>query len=61
MNAWNNITAAQIVYDLIHQESSIGGVTDYDSSCIICVKDSKPRTRNYKNFLIYLINYYYLT
>jgi len=28
--------------------------------CIICAGDNKLRTRKYKNFLIYLINYYQL-
>ncbi len=34
---------------------------DYNLSCIICARDNKLRTRQYKNFLIYLINHYYLT
>ncbi len=29
--------------------------------CIICAENSKPRIRNYKNFLIYFTNHYYLT
>src|SRR6266542_3606760 len=35
-------------------------ISDYNPSCIIYVRDSKLRIRNYKNFLIYLTNYYYL-
>ena len=29
--------------------------------CIYCVRDSKSKTRNYRNFLIYLTNYFQLT
>ena len=29
--------------------------------CIIYARDSKSRIRNYKNFLIFFISYYYLT
>src|SRR6266496_3892161 len=61
MNAWNNIKAAQIAHDLVHQESNSGNIADYDPSCIYCAGDTKARTRNYKNFLIYLTNYYQLT
>ena len=61
MNAWDNIKAAQIAYDLVHQESNSGNIADYDLSCIYCVRDNKARTRNYKNFLIYLTNHYQLT
>ncbi len=61
MNTWNNIKAAQIAHDLVHQESDNGKIADFDPSCIYCVGDSKSRTRNYRNFLIYLINYYQLT
>src|SRR6266540_2136703 len=61
MNVWDNIRAAQIAHDLIHQESDSGNIADYDLSCIYCVGDNKTRTRNYRNFLIYLINYYQLT
>ncbi len=61
MNAWDNILATQLVYDLMHQENQSSSISDYDLSYIICVRDSKPRIRNYKNFLIYLTNHYYLT
>src|SRR6266542_5236755 len=61
MNTWDNIKAAQIAYDLVHQESDNGNIADFDPSCIYCAGNSKPRTRNYRNFLIYLINYYQLT
>jgi len=61
MNMWKNIIAAQVTYNLIHQENSNREIIDYNPSCIICAKDSKPRIRNYKNFLIYLTNHYYLT
>src|SRR6266540_6523095 len=61
MNTWNNIKAAQIVHDLVHWESDNGNIADFDPSCIYCAEDSKPRTRNYKNFLIYLTNHYQLT
>src|SRR6266542_6876500 len=61
MNAWDNIKAAQIAHDLVHRESDSGNIADYDPSCIYCVGDNKARTRNYKNFLIYLTNHYQLT
>src|SRR6266496_4619537 len=61
MNAWDNIKAAQIAHDLVHRESDSGHIADYDPSCIYCAGDNKSRTRNYKNFLIYLINHYQLT
>ena len=61
MNTWNNIKVAQTAYNLIHQENSNQNILDFDLSCIYCARDSKPRTRNYKNFLIYLTNYYQLT
>src|SRR6266498_4423797 len=61
MNTWDNIKAAQITHDLIHQESSTGNIADFDPSCIYCAGDNKSRTRNYRNFLIYLTNYYQLT
>src|SRR6266498_3374587 len=61
MNAWDNIRAAQIAHDLIHRESDSGNIADYDPSCIYCAGDNKARTRNYKNFLIYLTNHYQLT
>src|SRR6266498_488803 len=61
MNIWDNIKAAQIAYDLIYQESDSGNIIDFDLSCIYCAGDNKPRTRNYKNFLIYLTNHYQLT
>src|SRR6266498_2612434 len=61
MNAWDNIKVAQIAHDLVHQESDSGNIADYDPSCIYCAGNSKARTRNYKNFLIYLTNHYQLT
>src|SRR6266496_5960372 len=61
MNAWDNIKAAQIAHDLVHRESDSGNIADFDLSCIYCVGDNKARTRNYRNFLIYLTNYYQLT
>src|SRR6266498_2027962 len=61
MNTWDNIKAAQIAYDLVHRKSDSGNIADYDPSCIYCAGDNKARTRNYKNFLIYLTNHYQLT
>src|SRR6266498_2813013 len=61
MNTWNNIKTAQIAHNLVHQESDSENIADFDPSCIYCAGDSKARTRNYKNFLIYLTNYYQLT
>src|SRR6266508_604253 len=61
MNTWDNIKVAQIAHDLVYQESSIRNITDFDLSCIYCAGDNKSRTRNYRNFLIYLTNYYQLT
>src|SRR6266498_4636414 len=61
MNAWDNIKAAQIAHDLVHQESDSGNIVDFDPSYIYCAGDNKSRTRNYRNFLIYLTNYYQLT
>ena len=61
MNTWDNIKAAQIAYDLVHWESDSGNIADFDPSCIYCARDNKSRTRNYRNFLIYLPNYYQLT
>src|SRR6266498_1292439 len=61
MNTWNNIKAAQITHDLVHRESNNGNITDFDLSCIYCAGDNKSRIRNYRNFLIYLTNYYQLT
>ncbi len=61
MNTWDNIKVAQIAHDLVHQKSSNGNIADFDPLCIYCVGDNKSRTRNYRNFLIYLINYYQLT
>ncbi len=61
MNTWDNIKAAQIAHNLVHRESNNGRIADFDPSCIYCVGDSKARTRNYKNFLIYLTNHYQLT
>ncbi len=61
MNTWDNIKTAQIAHDLIHRESDNKNIADFDPSCIYCAGDSKSRTRNYRNFLIYLTNYYQLT
>src|SRR6266498_1466498 len=61
MNIWDNIKVAQIVHELIHQERSSESITNFDLSCIYYAGDNKLRTRNYKNFLIYLTNYYQLT
>src|SRR6266542_3193781 len=60
MNAWDNIKAAQLAHDLVHRESDSGNIADYDPSCIYCAGDNKSRIRNYRNFLIYLTNYYQL-
>src|SRR6266542_4944121 len=60
MNTWDKIKVAQIAYDLIHQESDSENIIDFDPSYIYCIGDSKSRTRNYKNFLIYLTNHYQL-
>ena len=61
MNAWDNIRAAQIAHDLVYQESDSENIADYDLSYIYYIRDNKARTRNYKNFLIYLTNHYQLT
>src|SRR6266498_3670494 len=61
MNIWDNIKATQIVHDLVHRESDNGNIADFDPSCIYCARDNKSRTRNYRNFLIYLTNHYQLT
>src|SRR6266496_3037727 len=61
MNTWDNIKAVQVAYDLVHRESDSENIADYDPSCIYCAGDNKARTRNYKNFLIYLTNHYQLT
>src|SRR6266542_946420 len=61
MNTWDNIKAAQIAHDLIYRESGNENIADFDPSCIYCVGDNKSRTRNYRNFLIYLTNHYQLT
>ncbi len=61
MNIWDNIKAAQVTYDLLHIEQPSSIITDFDPSCIICAEDNKLRTREYKNFLIYLTNHYQLT
>ncbi len=61
MNTWDNIKAAQIAHDLVHQESDSGNIADFDLSCIYCAGNNKSRTRNYRNFLIYLTNHYQLT
>src|SRR6266542_4413160 len=61
MNIWDNIKAAQIAHDLVHQKSDSENITDFDPSCIYCTRDNKSRIRNYRNFLIYLTNYFQLT
>src|SRR6266542_142275 len=61
MNIWDNIKAAQIAHDLVYQKSDNRKIADFDPSCIYCAGDNKSRTRNYRNFLIYLTNYYQLT
>ncbi len=61
MNTWDNIKAAQIAHDLVHQESDSRKIANFDPSCIYCAGDNKSRTRNYRNFLIYLTNHYQLT
>jgi len=61
MNTWDNIKVAQIAYDLIHQKSGNGNIADFNPSCIYYARDNKLRTRNYRNFLIYLTNHYQLT
>src|SRR6266511_592542 len=61
MNAWDNIRAAQIAHDLVYRESDSGNIADFDPSCIYYAGDNKARTRNYRNFLIYLTNHYQLT
>src|SRR6266540_2611649 len=61
MNNWDNIKAAQVAHDLVYQKSDSRNIADYDPSCIYCAGNNKVRTRNYKNFLIYLTNYYQLT
>src|SRR6266508_1408163 len=61
MNTWDNIKAAQIAYDLIYWEDDSGNIADFDPSCIYYAEDNKSRIRNYRNFLIYLTNYYQLT
>ncbi len=60
MNTWDNIKAAQTAHDLIHRKRDSQNISDFDPSCIYCAGDSKQRTRNYKNFLIYLTNHYQL-
>src|SRR6266498_521647 len=61
MNTWDNIKTAQIAHNLVHRESDTGNIADFDPSCIYCAGDNKSRTRNYRNFLIYLTNHYQLT
>ena len=61
MNIQKNIIAIQIAYDLIYQENLNRKIINYNPSYIICIKNNKLKIKNYKNFLIYLTNYYYLT
>ena len=61
MNIWNNIKVTQIAHDLIHWKSNSRNIADFDLLCIYYAGDNKSRTRNYRNFLIYLTNYYQLT
>ncbi len=49
------------MHDLIYQKRNSESITDFDLSYIYCIRDNKPRTRNYKNFIIYLTNHYWLT
>ena len=58
MNTWDNIKVVQIAHDLVHWESDSRNIADFDPSCIYCAGDNKVRTRNYRNFLIYLTNHY---
>ncbi len=37
MNTWDNIKAAQIAHDLVHQESSTGQIADFDLSYILYI------------------------
>ena len=48
------------MHDLVYWESDSENIADFDPSCIYCAEDNKSRTRNYRNFLIYLTNYYQL-
>ncbi len=61
MNTWDNIKVAQIAYDLIHRENNSRNIANFDLSYIYYAGDSKLRTRNYRNFLIYLTNHFQLT
>src|SRR6266542_2108870 len=61
MNTWDNIKAAQIAHDLVYRESDSRNIADFDPSCIYYTGDNKSRTRNYRNFIIYLTNHYQLT
>src|SRR6266511_3196443 len=61
MNTWDNIKVAQIAHDLVYRESDNRRIADFDLSCIYCAGNNKSRTRNYRNFLIYLTNHYQLT
>src|SRR6266542_732976 len=61
MNTWDNIKAAQIAHNLVHRKNDSENIADFDPSCIYCARDNKARTRNYRNFLIYLTTYYQLT
>src|SRR6266540_2104494 len=61
MNTWDNIKAVQIAHDLVHQESDNRNIADFNPSYIYYAGNNKPRIRNYKNFMIYLTNYYQLT
>ena len=61
MNTWDNIKVAQIAYDLVHQKNDSENITDFDLSYIYCAGNNKSRTKNYRNFLIYLTNHYQLT
>src|SRR6266542_3921534 len=61
MNTWDNIKIAQIAHDLVHQKSDNENIADFDPSYIYYAVDNKSKTRNYRNFLIYLTNHYQLT
>ena len=55
-----NIIAAQWVHNGIYRKYLEKTIINYNLLYIICVKDNKTRIKQYKNFLIYLTNHYYL-
>src|SRR6266498_1003243 len=59
--SWEGLRASQKIHRSLH----IGDFEDriissHDGSCSICIRDDKARTRAYKNFLIYITNYWRL-